>query len=95
MRLKVRLIGCCLAAVLLVSAFVASSASAKLPETKYVALGDSLAFGYSQEKFENNFPTEPITAFTGGYAELLGKKTRQTGKRSRQQPRNVQPELSR
>jgi lysophospholipase L1-like esterase len=74
MRLKVRLIGCCMAAVLLVSALAASSASAKLPETKYVALGDSLAFGYSQEKFELNFPTEPISAFTGGYAELLGKK---------------------
>jgi lysophospholipase L1-like esterase len=74
MGLKVRLVGCCMAAVLLVAALFAASANAKLPETNYIGLGDSLAFGYSQQKFEENFPTESPAAFEEGYVTLLGKK---------------------
>lgn len=73
---KGRLIGCCMAAVLLVSALFASSASAAkvLAPTNYVALGDSLAFGYTQQKFEENYPAESPSAFEGGYTNLLAKK---------------------
>ena len=73
---KGRLIGCCLAAVLLVSALLASSASAAktLTPTNYTALGDSLAFGYTAEKFNSNFPAEPPSAFEGGYANILAKR---------------------
>ncbi|HXN38190.1 MAG TPA: hypothetical protein VN892_09130 [Solirubrobacteraceae bacterium] len=74
MGLKVRLIGCCTAAILLVTALLASSASASKPETNYIGLGDSLAFGYTQQKFEENYPTESPTAFEEGYVTLLGKK---------------------
>jgi lysophospholipase L1-like esterase len=74
MELKVRLIGCCTAAVLLVMALLATSASASKPETHYIGLGDSLAFGYTQQKFEENFPTENPEAFEEGYVTLLGKK---------------------
>ncbi len=74
MLAKARLIGCCMAAVLMVSAVLASTASAKKPETTYIGLGDSLAFGYTQQKFEENFPTENPEAFEGGYVTILGKK---------------------
>ena len=72
-----RLIGCCLALVLAASALFASSASAArapLTPTAYVGLGDSLAFGYTQQKFEENYPAESPTAFEGGYVSLLGQK---------------------
>jgi len=34
-----------------------------------LSLGDSLAFGYSQELFNQNFPTESPTAFENGYSD--------------------------
>jgi lysophospholipase L1-like esterase len=74
---KGRLIGCCIAAALVVTALFASSASAAktpLTPTNYTALGDSLAFGYTAEKFNNNFPSEPPSAFEEGYTNFLVKK---------------------
>jgi lysophospholipase L1-like esterase len=81
---KGRLVGCCIAAVLLVSALFASSASAAktLAPTNYLALGDSLAFGYTQQKFEENYPAESPTAFEGGYTNLLAKKLASQEKKS-------------
>ena len=76
-RSRGRLIGCCMALVLLASALLASSASAKKPvlnPTQYLALGDSLAFGYTQEKFNNNYPTEEPSTFEGGYGQHSGEK---------------------
>jgi lysophospholipase L1-like esterase len=72
-----RLMGCCLALVIVASAMFAANASAAKvvkPATNYIGLGDSLAFGYTQQKFEENYPTESPTAFEGGYVTLLGKK---------------------
>jgi lysophospholipase L1-like esterase len=80
MGIKVRFIGCCMAAALLLMALLASSASAAKPETKYIGLGDSLAFGYSQQKFEENFPTENPENFEEGYVTLLGKKLKKVEK---------------
>jgi lysophospholipase L1-like esterase len=74
MLAKARLIGCCMAAVLIISAALATTASAKKTPTTYVGLGDSLAFGYTQQKFEENFPTENPEAFEEGYVTRLGKK---------------------
>ena len=74
MLAKARLIGGCMAAVLVITGVLAATASAKKPETKYIGLGDSLAFGYTQQKFEENFPTENPEAFEAGYVTLLGKK---------------------
>ena len=70
LRSRSRLIGCCIAAALLAGALFASSASAtKIVPTKTdLALGDSLAFGYSQQLFnENEKLGEPPTAFEHGY----------------------------
>ncbi len=74
---KGRLIGCCMAVVLVFAALFASSASAaKAPliPTNYTALGDSLAFGYTAEKHAINEPSEPPAAFEEGYANFLVAK---------------------
>jgi hypothetical protein len=64
------LIGCCLAVLLALSALAfASTASAAKAKANYLALGDSLAFGFSQQLFnENQKLGEPPTAFETGYA---------------------------
>src|SRR6476469_1622025 len=70
-RYRGRLVGLALAIVLAMSAVFAfaSSAGAAAPITQsYVALGDSLAFGYSTQTFNENFPTESPSAFEKGYA---------------------------
>jgi lysophospholipase L1-like esterase len=38
-----------------------------LPAQTYLALGDSLAFGYSEKRFEENLPEENPAAFETGY----------------------------
>jgi len=62
------MVGLALALVFALSALLASSASAAAPVVQsYVALGDSLAFGYSTHTFNENFPAEPTTAYERGY----------------------------
>jgi len=64
-----RLLGCTFALVLALSAVFAASASAKAPTKTDLALGDSLAFGYSQQLFNENEKTgESPAAFEHGYA---------------------------
>jgi hypothetical protein len=65
MCLRTCLIGCSMAVVLAFAALLlASSARAAEPPHKtYLALGDSVAFGYSQELFNVNVPEEPPKAF--------------------------------
>jgi lysophospholipase L1-like esterase len=78
-----RLIGCCVALALIVSAVVlAPVASAKEapPTTTYVAIGDSLAFGYTQEKNEENVPNEPPSYFENGYASEYAKTLKKENK---------------
>jgi lysophospholipase L1-like esterase len=72
-----RLFGCCMALVLALSALVfAPVAGAETPEvTEYLALGDSVSFGYSQQKFEENFPNEAPAFFEGGFPNVWAKKS--------------------
>jgi lysophospholipase L1-like esterase len=44
----------------------------KSRQATYLALGDSLAFGYSQAKFNELFPTEPASAYDTGYVDDFG-----------------------
>lgn len=68
-RSRGRLLGVSLALVFALTALFAANASAVVPVSQsYTALGDSLAFGYSQELFNQNFPTESPAAFNHGYA---------------------------
>jgi hypothetical protein len=73
-----RLLGCLMAVALLASALFASTASAKKAEptnpTAYINMGDSVSYGYTNEKFVLNFPAEPASAFEGGYPNLLTAK---------------------
>jgi lysophospholipase L1-like esterase len=72
-----RLIGCCMALALALSAVVfapVASAAVPPPITTYVAIGDSLAFGYTQEKSEENTPNEPPSYFENGYASEYAKR---------------------
>ena len=71
-----RAIGICLVLALVGSAVLASSASAKvtLKPTNIIALGDSISFGYSQEKFEANAPEELASGFEGGFVNRVAKK---------------------
>jgi len=73
-RSRSRLIGCCmaLAAVLFALVFAPGArATEPPPPTTYLALGDSLAFGYDQEKFEIHFPNESPSYFETGYPNVF------------------------
>ncbi|HWX95424.1 MAG TPA: hypothetical protein VNZ01_01125 [Solirubrobacteraceae bacterium] len=76
-----RLSGCVFALALVISALFASSAGAVTATHSDLALGDSLAFGYSQQLFNENFPTESPTAFEHGYANYYfnGSKAKAAG----------------
>jgi hypothetical protein len=76
-----RLGGCLFALALVISALFASSASAVTVTHSDLALGDSLAFGYSQQLFNENFPTESPTAFEHGYVNYYfnGSKAKAAG----------------
>jgi lysophospholipase L1-like esterase len=58
------------ALVLLALAPVAGAARA---QRTYLALGDSLAFGYQQAKFDELFPNENPAAFDTGYVDDFGR----------------------
>lgn len=72
-----RLLGCLMALALLASAIVfapaAAQAEAEPATTTYLALGDSISFGYSQERFNNHFPTESPSFFEEGVANDFAK----------------------
>ncbi len=77
-----RLLGCLLAlAAVLFALYLAPSAGARpmshRPQShrpqSYLALGDSLAFGYSQAKFNSLFPNEDPAAYNTGYVDDFGK----------------------
>ncbi len=68
------LIGCLLAlAMALLALYLAPSAGATRAfrghQQSYLALGDSLAFGYSQAKFNSLFPNENPAAYNTGYVD--------------------------
>ena len=75
-RSRTRVIGCLMATALVFSALVfASSASAAKINKTYLALGDSLAFGYSQQLYnEHEAEGDPATAFEHGYVNNYAVK---------------------
>jgi lysophospholipase L1-like esterase len=60
-----------LAAVVLLAP-APSAGAAKPPQRSYLALGDSLAFGYQQAKFNSLFPNEDPAAYNTGYVDDFG-----------------------
>jgi lysophospholipase L1-like esterase len=77
-----RLLGCCMALALVLSAVVFAPAAANAEEapatTTYVALGDSISFGYSEERFNLHFPQESPSYFEEGVANGFAKDLRKS-----------------
>lgn len=76
-RSRGRLIGCCMALALaltaLVLAPVAANAAVQPEQKTYLAGGDSISFGYSQQKFNENYPTESPSYFEEGVVNQTNK----------------------
>jgi GDSL-like Lipase/Acylhydrolase family len=73
-RVRGRLIGCVSALALVVSALVFApvAANAAAPPTKaYLALGDSISFGYTQERFNIHYPNESPSFFEEGFTNYF------------------------
>jgi lysophospholipase L1-like esterase len=47
------------------------------PKRYYLALGDSLAFGFQFDKFNANFPSVPASIFSTGYVDALAGMLRE------------------
>ena len=63
--------GCAVALVALTAMMFAPAANAET--TTYLALGDSISFGYTQEKFDLNFPNEAPSFFEAGFDNFFAK----------------------
>jgi lysophospholipase L1-like esterase len=76
-----RLVGLAGGLVLALTALFAAvgPAPASASQETYMALGDSISFGYSEEKFNNNAPTDSPSFFeeglTNAFKKKLGKET--------------------
>jgi lysophospholipase L1-like esterase len=64
-----------LTAAIAVPATASAKSSKQSSKSKvgYVALGDSLAFGYQQAKYNALLPSEPPTAYKTGYVDVFSK----------------------
>ena len=92
-RMRGRVMTCVLMLALLATAVVfpaaASAEEAPAPAGPiYMALGDSISFGYSAQKFAENAPTESPSRFETGVANDLVKGAAQE---RRQEPGPGQP----
>jgi lysophospholipase L1-like esterase len=75
-RKRGRVIGCSMALALALSALVFAPASASAqagPTTTYLALGDSISFGYTAEKFNIHYPTDSPSYFEEGFTNYFTK----------------------
>ena len=85
-RKRGRLMGSLLALTLALSALVFAPAAANAevaPPTGgpiYMALGDSITYGYSAQKFNENYPTESPVRFDGGFVNQFNKTLSKTDK---------------
>ena len=72
-RIRTRLLACCVIAVAALGALVFAQAAgaAKLGST-YLALGDSLAYGYHQAQFQAEYPNINPASFNDGYVDDFG-----------------------
>src|ERR1039457_4890868 len=72
-RVRTRLLVCCVATVAALGALVLAptAGAAKLGNT-YLALGDSLAYGYHQAQFRSEFPNVNPATFNDGYVDDCG-----------------------
>ena len=76
-RRRGRVLGSIAVLALALAALVIAPAAANATTTTYLALGDSISFGYTAEKFGVNFPNEAPAYFeegsTNAFAKFLGR----------------------
>jgi lysophospholipase L1-like esterase len=70
-RVRGRAIVCACALAALAAMMFTPAANAET--TTYLALGDSISFGYTQEKFDLNFPNEAPSYFENGFDNFFAK----------------------
>jgi lysophospholipase L1-like esterase len=76
-RSRGRLLGCSMALVLAMTALVSAAPAGAIetpPTSTYLALGDSLAFGFTQQKITENLGAISPSYFENGYDNFYGKK---------------------
>ena len=75
-RSRARLVVCAIAVVALSAMMFAPVAAQaeETPVTTYLALGDSITFGYTEEKFNINFPNESPSYFEEGFDNFFNKE---------------------
>jgi lysophospholipase L1-like esterase len=76
LRKRGRLVGCCAVLALALSAMVIAPAGANAaaePTTTYLALGDSISFGFTAEKFAIHKPNESPSYFEEGFTDYFTK----------------------
>lgn len=78
-RIRARMLGC-LAALAAIAALALAPAAGAAPTKTYLALGDSLAFGYQQATFVAGLPSPPAASFDHGYVDDFYLGLRLTGK---------------
>jgi lysophospholipase L1-like esterase len=76
-RVRGRVIGCAVALVALTAMMFAPAANAET--TTYLALGDSISFGYTAEKFDLNFPNVAPSYFENGFDNFFAKQLARPG----------------
>lgn len=77
LRVRAWLVACAVALGALASPALVP-AMAKAETTNYLALGDSITFGYTQEKFEINYPNESPSYFEEGFDNFFAKDLKKT-----------------
>ena len=72
-RIRTRRLACCVVAVAALGtlAFAPAAGAAKVGNT-YLALGDSLAYGYHQAQFQAEYPNINPASFNDGYVDDFG-----------------------
>jgi hypothetical protein len=77
-RLGGRVVGCLLALVLSLSAlFISAPVASAAGSPTYLALGDSSSFGFTQERFNLNAPSEAASNFEEGLTSPVARLLRQ------------------
>ncbi len=72
-RIRTRMLVCCVASVAALGALVlAPTAGAYKIGGTYLALGDSLAYGYHQAQFQSEYPNINPASFNDGYVDDFG-----------------------
>jgi lysophospholipase L1-like esterase len=72
-RIRTRVLACCVISVAAIGALIlAPTAGAAKVGSTYLALGDSLAYGFHQAQFESEFPAINPGSFNDGYVDDFG-----------------------